>query len=414
MYNNRFYKPGYAIAEVLLAMVIISVSFLQLSQSLGNVMDAAKENIFVTRAINIANSTMEEVMAQSFDEKGSEAGGYALEFDGIDDYILLPEVIDIGSTSSTVSMWVKVPVVGEGNLTADERVGILLGIGRYSPKPNANWEIHDDGQIRILWNEAEKDLFGSSDLRDGKWHHIAFVRNTSNNSLKGYVDGVAEIDENDDGTNITFSDAFYIGSDYRQDGASKKPFHGLIDELQIWDIARTQAQIIADYKTGIPNPFSNSNLKLYLRMNSGIGSIAYDHSSNMVHSPITSATWTDESSSWSITLGTEGETSWSEYDDVDDFHTVSFKDSDYTGLDAGSNNFSGLGGRVYVKYISLNGGSGTSGDPYTFNDSVTPTDYKQITVKVGIPGTTDSTQIDAIKSAKVDQGYGLTFSPYGL
>jgi len=392
--------------------VIISVSFLQLSQSLGNIMDAAKENIFVTRAINIANSTMEEVMAQSFDEKGSEAGGYALQFDGINDYILLPEVIDIGSTSSTVSMWVKVPAVGEGNLIAEERVGILLG--NYNQSPNSSWEIHDDGQIRIYWNAGDKNHYGSTDLRDGKWHHLSFVRDVENNLLKGYVDGVAEIDENDDGTNITFSDAFYIGSDYRQGGASKNPFHGLIDELQIWDIARTQAQIIADYKTGITNPYSNSNLKLYLRMNNGMGTTVFDHSSNMVHSPITSATWTDESSSWSITLGTEGETSWSEYDDVDDFHTVSFKDSDYTGLDAGSNNFSGLGGRVYVKYISLNGGSGTSGDPYTFNDSVTPTDYKQITVKVGIPGTTDSTQIDAIKSAKVDQGYGLTFSPYGL
>ena len=66
-----------------------------------------------------------------------------------------------------------------------------------------------------------------------------------------------------------------------------------------------------------------------------------------------------------------------------------------------------------MKYISLNGGSGEPEDPYTFNDSGTPTDYKQITVKVGIPGTTDSTQVDAIKSAKVDQGYPLTFSPYG-
>ena len=100
MYNKRRFRPGYAIAEILLAMVIISISFLQLSRSLGNVMDVAKENIFVTRAINIANSTMEEVMAQSFDEKGSEAGGYALEFDGENDYILLSEVIDIGSTSS--------------------------------------------------------------------------------------------------------------------------------------------------------------------------------------------------------------------------------------------------------------------------------------------------------------------------
>ena len=79
--------------------------------------------------------------------------------------------------------------------------------------------------------------------------------------------------------------------------------------------------------------------------------------------------------------------------------------------------FSGLGGRIYVKYVSLNTESprdGTIGNPYTFDDSVTPTDYKQITVKVGIPGTTDSTQLDAIKAAKVNQGYRLDFSPYGI
>ena len=405
-------QTGFAIVEVLIATVVLAIGFIELTRAFSNISSVAVRAVAMSRASNLTNAIMERVMAQDFDARGNEAGGYALQFNGIDDYILLPEVIDIGSTSSTVSMWVKVPAVGEGNLIAEERVGILLG--NYDQSPNSSWEIHDDGQIRIYWNGGDKNHYGSTDLRDGKWHHLSFVRDVENNLLKGYVDGEAEIDENDDGTNVTFGDAFYVGSDYRQGGASKRPFHGLIDELQIWDIARTQAQIIADYKTGITNQYSNSNLKLYLRMNNGMGTTVFDHSSNMVHSPITSATWTDESSSWSITLGTEGETSWSEYDDVDDFHTVGFKDSDYTGLDAGSDNFSGLGGRVYVKYISLNGGAGTSGDPYTFNDSVTPTDYKQITVKVGIPGTTDSTQIDAIKSAKVDQGYGLTFSPYGL
>jgi len=402
MYNKRRFRPGYAIAEILLAMVIISISFLQLSRSLGNVMDVAKENIFVTRAINIANSTMEEVMAQSFDEKGSEAGGYALEFDGENDYILLSEVIDIGSTSSTVSMWVKVPVVGEDDLIADERVGVLLGIGRYSPKPNANWEINSAGQIRIHWNEAEIDFPGSSDLRDGKWHHIAFVRDTSNNSLKGYVDGVVEIDENDAGTNLEFDEAFYVGWDHRQKDVNPNNdhrFHGLIDELQIWDIARTQAQIIADYKTGITNPFNNSNLKLYLRMNNGVGTTVFDHSSNMVHSPITGATWTDQSSSWSTILGKETEDSWSKYNDVDDFHTVSFTDTDY----------SQLGGRIYVKYVVVDPTSWAISDA----GEGTTTDYKQITVKIGIPGSTDSTQLSAIKSAKIIQNYGLTYSPYG-
>ena len=62
-----------------------------------------------------------------------------------------------------------------------------------------------------------------------------------------------------------------------------------------------------------------------------------------------------------------------------------------------------------MKYISLNSNT----DPISFIDSGSPSDFKQITIKVGIPGTSDSTQLDAIKSAKSDQGYALNFSPYG-
>ena len=402
-------RSGYAIAEVLVAVVIISISFIELSGAISKIMRSANQTVLIGKSISVAHSTMEEVMAQSFDAKGSEAGGYALEFDGIDDYILLSDVIDIGSTSSTVSMWVKVPVVGEGNLIADERVGILLGIGRYSPKPNANWEINSDGQIRIHWNEAEIDFPGSSDLRDGKWHHIAFVRNIDNDSLKGYVDGVVEIDENDAGTNLEFDEAFYVGWDHRQKDVNPNNdhrFHGLIDELQIWDIARTQAQIIADYKTGITNPFNNSNLKLYLRMNNGVGTTVFDHSSNMVHSPITGATWIDQSSSWSTTLGTEGEASWSEYDDVDDFNSATAVPDDIY-YDAVAE--AGITKTITVVYVDINPTTWAITSP----SSSPPTDYKEITVRVNIPGGDSYAQLKAIKSAKIIQNYTLTYSPYG-
>ena len=126
----------------------------------------------------------------------------------------------------------------------------------------------------------------------------------------------------------------------------------------------------------------------------------------MAHGAINGASWV---TSWSTSLGREGENIWSAYDDVDDFNGIAFKDSDYAGLDANSDNFSGLGGRITVKYVSLNKGT----NPYSFDNSGSPTDYKQITIKVGIPGTSDSTQLDAIKTAKEDQGYTLTFSPYG-
>ena len=75
-------------------------------------MGAAKENIFVTRAINIANSTMEEVMAQSFDAKGSEAGDYALIFDGDGDYVRHGDVFD---GVQTISFWLQVRSIANGN-----------------------------------------------------------------------------------------------------------------------------------------------------------------------------------------------------------------------------------------------------------------------------------------------------------
>ena len=136
-------------------------------------------------------------------------------------------------------------------------------------------------------------------------------------------------------------------------------------------------------------------------MNNDPEPVAFDHSSNMAHGTIDGATYTSGSISWTSNsnLGAEGEANWSENNDVDDFYkTGVISDSD----------FSGLGGRIYVKYVSVSGSG-----PYSFSDSGTPTNYKQITVKVGIPGTTDSTQLDAIKTAKVNQGYSLTFFPYG-
>ena len=60
-------------------------------------------------------------------------GQYAIKFDGNDDWIQLPKPLNIGSSSNTIEMWLKIPKVGEG-LNSGERVGILLG--NYSSSPN--------------------------------------------------------------------------------------------------------------------------------------------------------------------------------------------------------------------------------------------------------------------------------------
>ena len=141
-------------------------------------------------------------------------------------------------------------------------------------------------------------------------------------------------------------------------------------------------------------------------MNNGVGTTVFDHSSNMVHSPITGATWVDQSSGWSTTLGTEGEASWSDYDDVDDFNSATAVPDDIY-YDAVAE--AGITKTITVVYVDIN--------PTTWavtNPSVSPpTDYKQITVRVDIPGGDSYAQLKAIKSAKTIQNYTLTYSPYG-
>ena len=62
-----------------------------------------------------------------------------------------------------------------------------------------------------------------------------------------------------------------------------------------------------------------------------------------------------------------------------------------------------------VKYVSVN--------PETWVISNASegvlTNYKQVTVKVGLPGVPDSVRLDAIMSADVSQYGDITIFPYG-
>ncbi len=416
---------GFAIVEVLVATVVLAIGFLELARAFRNINSVAVQAVAMTKASNLANATMERVMAQDFDARGNEANGKSLNFDGPDEYIDTGVPLqDTFRNSFTVSYWVK---PDDGNPASAISI---FGTINSADEEGVRSNISTDGKIDFFYesnNVNAEAITSSAVFSDGAtaWTHVALVADSGANLLI-YINGNSVVITGGNLVGIdmsiwTSSDDVFIGATDDAETAVSH-FVGDIDEVRIWSVTRSAASIKADYKKRINDPFNTDNLDLYYPMNNGTGSVAFDHSVNKNHGSLVNMENDDWVTGYSTSLGKEYiestwhglvESAWSGYNDVDDFHTVGFIDSDYDGLDEGSPNFSGLGGRVYVKYISLNGGAGTSGDPYTFNDSVTPTDYKQITVKVGIPGTTDSTQVDAIKSAKVDQGYPLTFSPYG-
>ena len=90
------YYSGFAIVEILLATVVLAIGFIELTRAFGGISRVAVRAVAMTRASNLNHAIMERVMSQDFDAKGNEAGGYALDFDGSNDYI------DIGSVGAGI------------------------------------------------------------------------------------------------------------------------------------------------------------------------------------------------------------------------------------------------------------------------------------------------------------------------
>jgi hypothetical protein len=172
----------------------------------------------------------------------------ALNFDGINDYIQLSSAFSsLGNSDITFECKIKVPTIGNDNLVNGERVGILLGnFDDLSPNNHVfSFEIHDDGQLRLVWRPGaanEFDLFGSTDLRDNTTHHLAFIRDKTNNKWDVYIDGILEFSHNSAGIDLNLVSSHRIGVDNRS-GQTPQYFHGNLDEIRIWEVARTQSEI---------------------------------------------------------------------------------------------------------------------------------------------------------------------------
>ena len=146
-----------------------------------------------------------------------------------------------------MSVWIKIPTVGSGGL-GSERVGIVLG--NYPDAYNINWELHDDGQMRIYWNSGEIDQLGTTDLRDYTWHHIVWVRDKAANRMYMYIDGVLEKTITTAGSDVTCSTAPKIGADNR---SGPPNYHGVMDEVRVSNVARSADWLWACYQNQKPN-----------------------------------------------------------------------------------------------------------------------------------------------------------------
>lgn len=177
--------------------------------------------------------------------------GTALSLNGNDACVEIvdSEVIDNISDQVTISAWIK-PTDFPNSCTT------ILFKGNYRT-PNIShrqftlW-LFDDGSIQFDTSPGgQSGKYAISPKRmieKNKWYHVAGTIDVGDNSMKVYING-SEVKRNDfrNAKQIRESKLpFRIGCSHEEEISEHASFVGLIDEVRIWNIARTQTQIRAD------------------------------------------------------------------------------------------------------------------------------------------------------------------------
>jgi len=163
--------------------------------------------------------------------------GAGLKFSTTNDYIYIPTLNNF-SGSGTINMWVKWTGSGFDYLFDQNEHNFLAFI--------------DDNGIRFFPNygaDSNDSLIVSNILWDQNWHFITITADDSTNLLQIYFDGILKGSSSPDWSAATVNN-FTIGaiSSYR----ASYNFNGSIDQVKIYNYARTPAQVAWDYNKGAP------------------------------------------------------------------------------------------------------------------------------------------------------------------
>jgi len=187
---------------------------------------------------------------------GLASYGNTLDFDGTNDYLTVPDnnALDL-TTNYTLEAWVK----------ADGFNWLGGIISKYNTNGSNGYVLRSNQTSPYTGLSFDGAETANGVLRQGIWHHIAAVK--EGNSRKLYVDGVEVFLSSGTAHGVQANaDALIIGKDFLVD-ANQRFWNGKIDEIRIWNIAKTQAQVQA--LKDIELVGNESGLVLYYNFNQG-------------------------------------------------------------------------------------------------------------------------------------------------
>jgi arabinan endo-1,5-alpha-L-arabinosidase len=164
--------------------------------------------------------------------------GY-LTFDGVNDYVKVPDSATLPDDRITISAWVYLNsykddqvIVAKEYGTASPYSSYRLGLGAYSESRKL--------QMRLGTSGTRKVITSASDIPLNQWTHVACVYNRSTVTL--YINGAVDYVRKYVYGAITLSDnPLYVGMGQYDNTY----FAGSIDEVRIYNAALSDSEIAA-------------------------------------------------------------------------------------------------------------------------------------------------------------------------
>ena len=228
--------------------------------------------------------------------------GKALDFDGVNDDITIPnsDSINITGDALTIAGYINTDgsTAWQGICYKDggNNKGYQLFVDK-SGDPNIAFGVHTGTFYRLYSNEV---------IENNKWYFVVATYDGVNQSI--YINGAFDNSQAVTG-NITNSSTenLYIG----RNTAGSERFNGEIGGFKIFNTALTAAQVADLYNNPekiVPTGVSNDALKLWLPMQEGAGTTAYDGSADLTDY-VTNGDFSDGTNDWTAsnaTLSVEG------------------------------------------------------------------------------------------------------------
>lgn len=227
-----------------------------------------------------ADQKLSGIISRVFDTRDKQSGyglllSGALQFDGKDDFIEIKsgtDALGFPGKANTIEAWVKPVALG--------RAMGLVNKANYPQPGSYHCGILADGRLRQLHGVPACELASSRALRTGEDQHVAVTYDgrVVRLFIDGEPGGSAEAAYTSEAATSLWS-----GSG-RGSGQPLEHFAGVLDEVRIWERARSEDELRRD--NGYRLVGNEPGLLAYYRFDEGEGQRLYDQTDSALHAEI--------------------------------------------------------------------------------------------------------------------------------